>query len=477
MVIAKEGYTFPLPIGKEIQGKVAIHMGQYPHLGLPHPLMITILLFVSSVLHAPAYGQQALSEAEQKYQQAFDAMQTDLENPERSFEFMQAAVAVGDFPGAIAALERILLLNPGLANIQLELGVLYLRVGSPALAATYLRQALSSPEVPQTVRARAVTLLAQAERSLKLHVFSGRIYLAGRYDSNANAAPGARQVRVRGQEGLLEEGDTGRADFSGELVLSLQYVYALPSHAGHEIEANFVTYNRRYDKSPEVNVDTLSLDAGPRFFLASPRDPELSIRPFISASYLFLEDASYLRALGGGLHIRKIFSFAWVGEATFEAQDQTFFNTEKRPTSSNRSGLFLSLASRLNYQVTTVTLVSAGLNGARRDARADFESFYEGGLTLSLTQAYRAPFRLTASSWSAALSFSIRRTIYDEADPLVDPNEKRRDTRFEVIVSNNIPLTQPLTLVLSTLYTKNDSSLPNFKYDAIGGSIGVAWSF
>src|SRR5262249_39544303 len=156
---------------------------------------------VFSALQTTAYSQQALSEAEQKYQQAFDAMQADLENPERSFEFVHAAVAVGDFPGAIAALERILLLNPGLANIQLELGVLYLRGGLRVLAATYFRQALSSPEFPQTVRARAVTLLAQAERSLRLHVLSGRIYLAGRYDSNANAAPGARQVRVRGQEG------------------------------------------------------------------------------------------------------------------------------------------------------------------------------------------------------------------------------------------------------------------------------------
>jgi len=65
-----------------------------------------------------SYSQGTLSDAERRYQQAFDAMRADLANPERSFEFVQAAIAVGDQRGAIAALERILQINPSLANIQ-----------------------------------------------------------------------------------------------------------------------------------------------------------------------------------------------------------------------------------------------------------------------------------------------------------------------------------------------------------------------
>jgi hypothetical protein len=50
-------------------------------------------------------------------------MMQDLSDPERPFEFAEAAGEVDDVRGAIAALERILPLNPNLPNIALELGV------------------------------------------------------------------------------------------------------------------------------------------------------------------------------------------------------------------------------------------------------------------------------------------------------------------------------------------------------------------
>ena len=54
-------------------------------------------------------------------------------DPEKAFDFAQSAVAVGDVRGAIDALERVLTLNPTLTNIKFELGLLYLRAGSPEL--------------------------------------------------------------------------------------------------------------------------------------------------------------------------------------------------------------------------------------------------------------------------------------------------------------------------------------------------------
>lgn len=86
-------------------------------------------------------------------------MVADLANPERSFEFVQAAVDAGDLRGAIAALERILLINPDLPNIQLELGVLYRRAGAAELGDAYIREALAAEDVPPEVRERAEAIL------------------------------------------------------------------------------------------------------------------------------------------------------------------------------------------------------------------------------------------------------------------------------------------------------------------------------
>jgi hypothetical protein len=72
---------------------------------------------------------------------------------------------------------------------------------------------------------------------------------------------------------------------------------------------------------------------------------------------------------------------------------------------------------------------------------------------------------------------SLRRTGYDEPDPTIDPDERRKDTRVDLILVNNIPLTNAFTLVVSAIYTKSYSSLPNFEFDNKGASIGVGWRF
>ncbi len=101
-------------------------------------LAAPLVLVVSLVLAGSAYAQQQPSELERRYEETFDAMMADLDNPELSFQFVKVATEAGDLRGAISALERILLIKPNLANIKLELGILYLRLGANDLAETFL---------------------------------------------------------------------------------------------------------------------------------------------------------------------------------------------------------------------------------------------------------------------------------------------------------------------------------------------------
>ena len=57
----------------------------------------------------------------------------------------------------------MLLINPNLPRVRLELGVLYYRLGSYEVARTYLEGALKSPTVPPDVRSRAEQFMAQIE--------------------------------------------------------------------------------------------------------------------------------------------------------------------------------------------------------------------------------------------------------------------------------------------------------------------------
>jgi len=445
------------------------------------PLVLAAASLCSVITATSSYGAESgqseePTKLEQAYQTKFDAMMEDLANPERSFEFVQVAVKTGDLRGAIAALERILKIDPDLSNIKLELGLLYLRVRSPDLAANYIRQTLTDPAVPAWIRTRAKVLLAQAEGSASRHFFSGTLYAAGRYDDNANAAPQDQNVRVRGQDGLLDQEDTGQSDSSAELVGSFQYAYALDSQAGNQIEADLLFYNRRYLDQSRLNVNTVDLDLGPRFYFGQLYNPDFSLRPYVSGSYLLLDDDTYQRSFGGGLNVRKLFGLNLLTEGTVEGLHQDYSDTSRQPTATERTGPYYTASGRVTYQLLPATVVTARAGAAKRDADEDYESFGEWNGGLSVTQSFKAPFGLTATSWSSSLSTTLRRVVYDEADPAIDPNQKRKDTRVDVNLSFNVPLGTKVTMVLNGLYTKNDSSLSNFDYDNWGGGLGFAWS-
>ena len=106
---------------------------------------LAVVILLVKPFQALSLAQEPSPSLKNQYDKAFAAMMADLTNPELSFQFVKVAIEVGDLRGAIAALERILLINPSLANIQLELGVLYLRVGNAELAQDYLSQSDSGP--------------------------------------------------------------------------------------------------------------------------------------------------------------------------------------------------------------------------------------------------------------------------------------------------------------------------------------------
>jgi tetratricopeptide (TPR) repeat protein len=59
-----------------------------------------------------------------------------------AFEYAQLSSQVGDYEGAVSALERVLIYALNTPRIQLELGILYYRLGAYEVARSYFEQAL-----------------------------------------------------------------------------------------------------------------------------------------------------------------------------------------------------------------------------------------------------------------------------------------------------------------------------------------------
>ncbi|MDB2415394.1 tetratricopeptide repeat protein [Rickettsiales bacterium] len=76
-----------------------------------------------------------------EFEKTFQQMLKDPANIDISLRYAKLASDMGDYESAIPALERILMFNPKLSQVKLELGILYYRLKSFDMAKAYLEGA------------------------------------------------------------------------------------------------------------------------------------------------------------------------------------------------------------------------------------------------------------------------------------------------------------------------------------------------
>lgn len=114
---------------------------------------------VSQDTRAPVSTEDATA-----YDAAFEETLRKPADPPTLVHFATIAVKVGDLEGAISALERLLLIDGDNPEVQLELGVLYFRLGSLEAAKSYLEAASKSRRSSPETKNRANAFLKEASR-------------------------------------------------------------------------------------------------------------------------------------------------------------------------------------------------------------------------------------------------------------------------------------------------------------------------
>ncbi len=91
--------------------------------------LAAVLLWLSA---GAAVGQPIPAGTEQDEQAIalFQQLLKDPTNVDVNFRYAEAAVKLGNYEGAISALERLLLYNPNFPGVKLQLAELYARLGS-----------------------------------------------------------------------------------------------------------------------------------------------------------------------------------------------------------------------------------------------------------------------------------------------------------------------------------------------------------
>ena len=118
------------------------------------------------------------------------------------FLYGSIAMAREDWQTAIARFRSMLIRDPTLPWVRLDLALAYFRAEEDSSAAYHFRQALGDEDLPPVVRARTLAFLDTIRRR-KTWSVSAAVSLAP--DSNINAATSSREVNLFGLPAQLSE--------------------------------------------------------------------------------------------------------------------------------------------------------------------------------------------------------------------------------------------------------------------------------
>jgi Tetratricopeptide repeat len=428
---------------------------------------------------APAWGEEATVDPakRQAYDQAFKAMMADPGNLDKTFAYASLAVDVGDFDGAISALERMLLIDPNLPRVKLELGVLYYRVGSYQVAQNYLNDALASPNVPPEVTEKAERFLAEIDKRLARNRFSGSLYAGMRYQSNANAGPSGTNVRVFGVDATLSNQFTSKSDWNGFAAAQVKHEFDFQNQRGDTFESTALLYGTRQIEQTQVNLGYAELTTGPRFRFPTDGIGTLSVRPYGIIDFVSLDDIRYYWAPGAGANLNAIVSPETTGDLIFEYRDLRYRDTNKQPFNTDRNGR--ELRGQVGGTQVLFDIVQVGGYFGVIDEDAEVKSQinreYDGTVVLGV--AYKPPLLPGELPWNTSLQATRAWINYREPDATIDPNVTRRDRDWRLSLSTSVPVTDQWGLNVTVARFMRDSTLPNFAYTNTSVAVGATFRF
>jgi len=235
--------------------------------------------------------------------QLFQKMLANPADLDVAFDYADVSAQLGDNEGAVSALERMLLFNPNLPRVDLELGALYFRMGSFDIARTYFNKALAANPPPE-VQQRVNQYLALIDQQLSPTRLTGTLFFGAQYQSDANVAPATSTIASPIGPVLLNNQFVKMSDWNIFGSGSLLYTYDLGTQDHDTIEVTGNGLMNHYMTVNRLDLAFGEMTAGPRF-----RYPQFSnglvqgasLKPYAILNEVGLGYNQYFFTYGAGL--------------------------------------------------------------------------------------------------------------------------------------------------------------------------------
>lgn len=408
-------------------------------------------------------------------QQLFDRMLHDPDNLNVALAYATLSVKVGDLEGAISTLERMLIFSPGLARLQLELGVLYYRLGNFDTAKSYFESATRGINSPAIVAQRAQEYLEIVEKKLKRFVWSSKTFVGLRWQSNVSSAPDATTFTVNNLPFTIGKNAGKKSDFGLVTSSSAHFEYDLHNQ-GDKLELDYVDFGTKQLRESKLDSAVSEVTFGPSFNLGRFNLDATFASVYAIANGALLDNKAYFGTLGVGSRIVNRPNSKTELVLKGEYRRQWFNNTSRLPALSDQNGDEYRVAAQAKYSFGPRVRAMIGVSGNRNDRRKNFYDNWEFGLQSGLIWAFDPASLYDGRLWTASVNAGFKHRNYDAGDPVLNINEgDQKDNEYWIEGAVRVPLSKSWAFMPKAEYRRVTSNSPIHRYKAFTATIGVEY--
>jgi tetratricopeptide (TPR) repeat protein len=447
---------------------------------MPVPSLRAIAMAAVAVAVLPAFALPALTGsawAQSASDQAFQAVLDDPGNLDKNVTYAKALIDEGDIEGAIAVLERLVLLFPDRAELHVTLGQLYQRVGSDAAAAQAYQAALAASSTTPEIKAQAEAARAEAlEKSSSSHL-TGSLFAGMQYQTNANAGPSDDQIL--GDNNLVDRPseDHPEDDFSGVLGFNLNHTYDFGQQNGMALESRLSGFSQLYAQNTELDTIRAAGQVGLGFNPFPGDGGFFRLQPRANFEVVST-DGEWLEGGGGpGLGGRFTFSDTFSLELGYDAIYRNYDHVGALGDTEDYTGFEHQGIATVTWLARPGTTIIGSLGGRAAGTTEDFLDYKGLQASVGVYQTFASPLSFLPYDWLAGFAVGYEARWYDSPDPSVDNDTSRHDDILQFDAVNTIPLTEDWSLTQQLQYLRDDSNLRNYTYDNFTVAMSARWRF
>ena len=395
-----------------------------------------------------------------------DRLFEDPTNIEINLAYLQQQLAGGNFKGAAATLQRVLLLDPTSRLAKVLYAEVQIQLGNLTDAKSILGALLQDDGLPEAMREKARLLLSAVEKSEDRLAFSGSIAVSAGSADNALAAPKGPQVQF--YNALFENTSPDVAESFSDFNLGLSMNYQLPTYVERNTMVSLGLAGRDYGDmdSADSNTGFLAIDFSEKRAIPWGLSLTVAVTEIDGAAY----NANQQLSVSANQLLDKGRAVA----VSLRAGETRHFNYSGNSSAKNRDNKTALASFRYSQPARIMSrlwLLSLGTGIGMGKAEEDYYGTTSASVDIS------AKTRIGELGFSSGLDFVS--TEFDAADPFIG-DDIRQDERSRISLSLSYKMPKSLggsVVSLSGFAADTRSNLPNFTKTVSEIKLGVSQRF